>query len=91
MKSLLRIKRQFTDLAPNEIPSFPGITWSLYCNAYRKFSESNNLSLVTFLKLKETTFIIPSDLEKAGWEELLKNYITFPSQVRYRKIGTKTP
>ena len=49
-----------------------GVNISHYQNTYGTFRDTNNLSLVTFVKYKNFTILFPSDLEVAGWKELLK-------------------
>ena len=46
-------------------------------NNYPKFTDTNNLSLLTFLDVGSVSFVLPGDLEHAGWLALLQN-----SQVR---------
>jgi beta-lactamase superfamily II metal-dependent hydrolase len=40
-------------------------------NSYSEFSDTNNISLVTFIERGSTKLIIPGDLEQDGWEALL--------------------
>ena len=60
----------------NSIPEFPNVTLKTYHNNYgtgnNEFIDTNNLSLVSFLTVNDTKIIIPGDLEKAGWEALIK-------------------
>jgi beta-lactamase superfamily II metal-dependent hydrolase len=50
-----------------------GVTVTHYQNSYGVFTDTNNLSLVTFVKYGNFTILFPGDLEIAGWKELLKN------------------
>jgi beta-lactamase superfamily II metal-dependent hydrolase len=50
-----------------------GVEFSHYWNPYGIFTDTNNLSLITFVKYGNFTIIFPGDLEIAGWKELLKN------------------
>lgn len=72
MECLLGIITTWVD-ATGPPPAFPDVTWSLYRNNYpTDFEDTNNLSLVSFLTCRRYTFVIPGDLEKAGWEKLLQ-------------------
>ena len=53
-------------------PSFPGVSYTSYRNNYPSFTDTNNLSLVTFLNCNGTTFLLPGDLETEGWRALLQ-------------------
>ena len=50
-----------------------GIKSALYWNPYPTFTDTNNLSLVIFIKFGQFCIVFPGDIEKAGWLELLKN------------------
>lgn len=53
--------------------SYPNIRWNLYRNEYGfLFTDTNNISLVTFLHFNGICLLIPGDLETAGWRDLLK-------------------
>jgi len=51
-------------------PDWGGVTITTFSNAYPTFTDTNNLSVVTFLEYGGTAIVIPGDLESAGWEEL---------------------
>src|SRR5262245_22219890 len=51
---------------------FPGVEIVHYHNSYPTFGDTNNLSLVTFMFYDGLGFIFTGDIEKAGWQELLK-------------------
>lgn len=53
---------------------FPGIEMATFLNPYPTFDDTNNLSLVTFLHYRDIHIIFPGDLEKSGWEALLKDW-----------------
>jgi len=61
---------------------FPGIEWTVHLNAYPKFEDENNLSLVLRLKIGSATFLFPGDLEAAGWKRLLTDDPWFAELVR---------
>jgi beta-lactamase superfamily II metal-dependent hydrolase len=66
-------------------PIFPNIEFNYFYNSYPIFTDTNNLSLVVFINYDGMGIIFPGDLEKAGWQELLKNE-NFRNQLRRVKI-----
>lgn len=48
-----------------------GITATWFYNPYPKFIETNDLSLVVFIKFAGFKILFPGDLEVAGWRALL--------------------
>lgn len=51
-----------------------GISWEAFWNVYgRDFTDTNNLSLATFVSWKGFTILFGGDLECAGWRKLLEN------------------
>jgi beta-lactamase superfamily II metal-dependent hydrolase len=48
-----------------------GITCSVFHNRFPQFIDTNNLSLVVFIRYGGTTFLFPGDLERDGWRALL--------------------
>lgn len=53
-------------------PDFPGVAITTFNNVYPTFSDMNNLSLVTVVRMLGVGIIIPGDLERAGWLKLLE-------------------
>lgn len=53
--------------------TFPGTEIATFFNKYPTFSDTNNLSLVTFVHCGKLSVVIPGDLEAPGWKELLKD------------------
>jgi beta-lactamase superfamily II metal-dependent hydrolase len=49
-----------------------GITCQLFWNPYPRFTDTNNLSLVVFIRYHGMTFVFPGDLERDGWLALLE-------------------
>lgn len=49
-----------------------GIRATLFWNEYPAFSDTNNLSLVVFIKYGGFKMLFPGDLEKVGWLALLR-------------------
>lgn len=73
MESMLDMIRTYTGGPPTIAPEFPGVSYSMFCNQYETdFDDTNNISLVTFLDCGTLRFIIPGDLELAGWKALLE-------------------
>ncbi len=52
-------------------PVFPNIEFEVFYNNYPQFTDTNNLSLVSFVHYDGTGIAFTGDLEKAGWEALL--------------------
>lgn len=51
----------------------PGIRLRWFWNQYNvDFDDTNNLSVVSFVDLGGNRFIVPGDMEKPGWERLLR-------------------
>lgn len=50
-----------------------GITLKTFYNKYPNFTDTNNLSLVAFVKYGSFQILFPGDLERDGWLALLKN------------------
>lgn len=48
-----------------------GITATVFWNSYPSFTDTNNLSLVVFIRYGGATFLFPGDLERDGWLALL--------------------
>jgi len=64
---------QYTAGPLNPAPEFPGVSFKIFCNPYSaEFQDTNNISLVTILRCKNTKFVIPGDVEGKGWKALLK-------------------
>lgn len=64
-----------------------GITYKAFFNSYGsgggQFKDTNNLSLVVFIKYKNFKMLFPGDLEKAGWAALLQR-----ADFRTELVGT---
>lgn len=72
MESCLNLHTNYIHAVTNP-PEFPNIDCTTYFNNYPVFTDTNNLSLVTFIKYDNFSIIFPGDLERQGWLELLKN------------------
>ena len=74
MESMLQMIGTYTVEPLEPLPAFPGVAFTVFYNRYGTDSwDTNNISLVTFLRCNSVNFIIPGDLEKNGWERLLEN------------------
>jgi len=65
-------------------PDFAGIEMNLYQNDYPTFTDTNNLSIVTFIEYYDFSIVYTGDLESAGWDNLLENSYF---QDRLRKVN----
>jgi hypothetical protein len=60
---------------PSDLPfnqSMNGITYEAFYNPFPRFIDTNNLSLVVFIRYGSMTFLFPGDLEREGWLALLQ-------------------
>lgn len=75
MDSMLDMIDTYTGGPLNPAPEFPGVSYHTYYNdhPFGDGSDSNNISLVTFLTVRGTTILLPGDVERTGWLQLLHN------------------
>lgn len=75
MDSMLDMIGSYTGGPLDPAPEFPGVTYYTYYNdhPFGNGDDTNNISLVTFLTVNNTTILLPGDIERAGWLQLLKN------------------
>jgi len=71
MDSLLDMHENWIHEVPDP-PDFAGIEIETFCNSYPTFTDTNNLSLVTFLRYDGFGILFPGDIELAGWRTLLE-------------------
>ncbi|SRR5712691_4852053 len=62
-----------------------GVTCSTFCNTFPAFTETNNLSMATFIKYAGFKMLFPGDLEKAGWKGLLQDP-AFVAELKYTDV-----
>jgi len=76
MESMLDVMRTFTGGPPDPPIEFPNVSYKTFCNShpFGEGSDTNNISVVTFLTVNSTTILLPGDLETDGWKKLLRNY-----------------
>lgn len=73
MKELLGMIDSFTGgVSPQQLGPL-GLSARVFHNTYPAFTDTNNLSLLTFLDVGALSFVIPGDLERDGWLCLLEN------------------
>lgn len=73
MESLLSMLDTYTGDV-TEPPSFPNVTFvTSYCQYPTDFQDTNNLSVVSFLRTPMCNVVIPGDLEEPAWEKLLRD------------------
>ena len=77
MDELLEMIDSYTGSVSSDQLEPPGIRVQTFHNNYPSFKDTNNLSLLNFLDIGNFSFVLPGDLERPGWLELLKK-----SQVR---------
>ena len=70
MKEVLKMHEDYVKPASF---SYSGIQIKSFFNEYPEFKDSNNLSLLTFVRVGDVQFVLPGDLERAGWLVLLEN------------------
>jgi beta-lactamase superfamily II metal-dependent hydrolase len=69
----LAIDMHETWIHPVAVPiNYGGVNVQVFSNDYPAFTDMNNLSLVTFLEYGGCGIVIPGDLDKKGWTELLQ-------------------
>ena len=72
MNELLDMIDSFTeDVSLQQLDPAGIKVWSFY-NNYPMFTDTNNLSLLTFLDVGSVSFVLGGDLERAGWLALLQ-------------------
>jgi beta-lactamase superfamily II metal-dependent hydrolase len=72
MNKLLSMVDNWTGtLSPEQIEPAGLRVW-MFHNEYPSFSDTNNLSLLTFLDVGSVSFVLGGDLERPGWLKLLE-------------------
>lgn len=56
-----------------DFPDFAGVELVTFRNEYPAFQDTNNLSLVSFVHHPNLSVVFPGDLERAGWQALLRD------------------
>ena len=72
MSELLAMIESFTGGVTPEQLEPAGLRVWFFCNDYPTFTDTNNLSLLTFLDVGAVSFVLGGDLERAGWLALLQ-------------------
>ena len=73
MNKLLKMMNSYTRVISKEQIEPLGIQVQTFCNSYPLFTDTNNLSLLTFLDIGGISFALTGDLERQGWLQLLQN------------------
>ena len=73
MEVLMAMLETYTGSVLAEEFVVSGIRTTSFHNAYPKFSDTNNLSVLTFMDIGGTSFVLSGDLETDGWLALLEN------------------
>ncbi len=73
MRQLLEMIDGYTDEVASHQLEPQGLRVWTFHNSYPTFTDTNNLSLLSFLDVGAVSFVIPGDLERAGWLCLLGN------------------
>lgn len=58
---------------PAVAPPTPWVTYAAFWNQWPWFTDTNDLSLVVFIKYAGFKILFPGDLTKAGWQALLRS------------------
>ena len=66
MTSLLDMIDSYTEEVTKELEP-PGVQSWTFHNNYPTFTDTDNLSLLTFLDVGSVSFVLPGDLERSGW------------------------
>ena len=72
IESLLEMAEKYVNDVKDP-PEFPQTELHIYWNDYPDFTDTNNLSLVTFLDYRDIHIIFPGDLEITGWDSLMQD------------------
>lgn len=70
------------DFEPGTAPVYPRVERQVFYHRYPTFDDENNLSLILNLRIAGINFLFTGDLERAGWEELLKTNESFRETVK---------
>lgn len=85
VERFIKMHGDYTGYAVPFNEAMGGVTCATFCNTFPAFSDTNNLSLVTFINYANVKFLFPGDLEKAGWRALLQNP-AFVAELRYTDV-----
>ena len=73
MTELLDMIDSYTGHVPAEELEPVGLRIRVFFNTYPTFTDTNNLSLLTFIDVGDVSFVLGGDLEHDGWLTLLEN------------------
>ncbi|NQV16630.1 hypothetical protein HQ531_14300 [bacterium] len=72
MEAAIGLSERYNSPVSNH-PDFGAIEFACFYNNYPEFTDTNNLSLVSFIQYDDMGIVLPGDLEKSGWRKLLEN------------------
>lgn len=72
MENLIDMMGTYTGGPSDVSPEFPGIEFVVFWNDYPTFTDTNNLSMVVFVRYPGISIVYPGDLEQVGWQRLLQ-------------------
>jgi len=72
MEAAIGLHGDYVHPIPNP-PDFGILRFESFYNSYPEFTDTNNLSLVSFIHYDGMGIVIPGDLEREGWLRLLRN------------------
>lgn len=72
MKELFDMIDGYTGAVTPEQLEPPGLRAWTFHNSYPSFTDTNNLSLLTFLDVSNVSFVLPGNLKRAGWLALIE-------------------
>lgn len=73
MNELLGMIDSYTGYVQPHLLDPHGLRVSFFHNEYPTFTDTNNLSLLTFLDVGDISFVLGGDLEQTGWSRLIQN------------------
>lgn len=73
MKELLNMVDSYTGTVTVAQLEPPSLKVEFFHNNYPTFTDTNNLSLLTFLDVGNLSFVLGGDLERNGWLKLIEN------------------
>lgn len=71
LRTVLEMHRDY--IHPVTPVDYGGVDLHIHSVKYPTFTDTNNLSVVSFLDYEGVHIVVPGDLEKAGWIELMKD------------------
>ncbi len=73
IEAMFHVIRTYTTTLDGSFFDYGGLRIASCHNLYPDFTDTNNLSLVTFVSFGSTKIVFPGDILRAGWLKLLEN------------------